>query len=206
MTDNTNITTSRVDDEEELRRIYRCQAPEAAPSHLDQVVLQKASAELRSTKALYGLPAWFRPAAFAATVLLSFSILLQLNDSGYLDLNVFPEPAVDVASDDGDKSSTTLQKLTNEAEQSSSRIREIGQTASHRSLGEDENPGDSRALAERNVSDDDLANCPGAWKDSLESWLACIDKLRTDGRLEAADDNLQQLLVIYPDYVAEPAP
>ena len=209
MTDIDQSASESQDDSERLLGAYRSTAEEVTPPHLDNVVLKKAAAEVKKDKTVEWFLPWRRPAAFVAAVGLSLAILIEIQESELIDQNLPTQiidsgqatgdepgsaaqlPRSDLTSPTGLANSITVQKFSSEATESSTRMREMGQTAEHRSLGNDPNYGPYANQARNNCSDEAMAN-PG-------SWLECVEELRTNGLLQEADTELEQLLLAYPE-------
>jgi hypothetical protein len=80
-------------DDPRVSKTYRETATERAPEHLDAAVLRTAAKAARPRYSL--LRTWTRPVAWAAVVMLSFALLLELTqtpvtDSGYQELSDAP--------------------------------------------------------------------------------------------------------------------
>ncbi len=77
MTEERKTPDPGVPDDSRVTDIYRDVARERAPEHLDQVVLREAARAVRPR--YQRLRLWTRPAAWAAIVLLSATLLLQIS-------------------------------------------------------------------------------------------------------------------------------
>lgn len=78
MTEERNTTEPGAEADALLRQTYRELARERVPDHLDRAVLKTAAKAARPRYAR--LRSWTRPMAWAATVMLSVALLLQMNE------------------------------------------------------------------------------------------------------------------------------
>jgi hypothetical protein len=93
------MTTEADNNDPRVTDAYREIANEQTPAELDRKVLAKAAAEVRRPR---GLPrTWFRPLAWAATVALSFALVLEISqvDDVRLDNVATPRTDTDLAAD-----------------------------------------------------------------------------------------------------------
>ena len=121
MTDNDDFTSST--DNEELHATYRSGPQERVPPHLDEAVMRTASIEAQKDTAFRWFIPWRRPVAFIATAGLSLAIVIEMSE-----LSVFEQSPL--------SASDTQQEFSKEVAESSARMRQIGETATHRALGE----------------------------------------------------------------------
>jgi len=102
MTDERNITDKPVEIDETVSRAYRELAEENVPERLNRTILGRARKAVRPRYA--SSRAWTRPLAWAATVVLSVAVVLQMThvptpDGSTYDLRV-PEPGQDAGATD----------------------------------------------------------------------------------------------------------
>jgi hypothetical protein len=79
MTEERKPATAGQETDERVTQAYRELATERAPDHLDQAVLAKARAAARPQYSR--LRSWTRPLAWAATVMLSVAVVLQIDQT-----------------------------------------------------------------------------------------------------------------------------
>ncbi len=178
---NENNESISAADNEELRAIYGSGAQEQVPAHLDAAVMRTASIEAQKDTAFRWFIPWRRPVTFVVTAGLSLAVVIEMSE-----LSVF-EPSSLSASD-------IQQEFAKKVAESSAQMREIGETATHRALGE--TPGVSQlsiAAKGGTLCSDDQIKSP-------ESWFACILQLRTDGFQEDAHAEMGRLLLAYADF------
>ncbi len=191
VTDRVEAASDPQTDCEDLLETYRSTARDTAPPHLDAIVLKSAAVEAEKVKSFEWFLPWRRPAAFVMAVGLCLAILIEFDEVGFIDHN----PALQFI----DKTQITtdpvepgiLQKFSSAATDSSMRMREIGQTANHQSLGSDPNFADS--------ADQESHSCSDEKTQTPESWLECIEELRANGSQDMADTELERLLLAYPE-------
>jgi hypothetical protein len=217
VTDIDQSASEPQDDNEQLLGAYRSAATEEAPPHLDDSVLKKAAVEVRKDRSVEWFLPWRRPAAFVAAVGLSLAILIEIDESELFNQNLpvpiidtgqstsdlgfspIPDepgsaaqlPRSDVAPPSGLASSNTLQEFSTEATRSSTRMREIGQTAEHRSLGSD--------ASYSQYADQEGHNCSDEVMATPDSWLQCIEELTSKGFVQEANSELARLLLAFPE-------
>ena len=165
--------------DDKLRDIYRSGSQQSVPQRLDAIIIRDAKRELQGNNRNSWVLPWRRRIAFAAMVSLSLAIVLEMNEVSLFEADPFAVP-------------NAKRDFATEAEGGSVRMREIGKTAEHLSLGEDSA---SRALA----AEDDVA-CDSEQVLTPETWLACITQLQEDGFAAAADTELDRLRLAYPDF------
>lgn len=175
-------TTSTAENEA-LRATYQYGVQEPVPPHLDDAVLRNARADVRKDRGFSWFSAWRRPAAFIATVGLSLAIVIELGDLAIFEQDPLsrPDPQQDFAT---------------EAAESPARIRQIGEIANQRALGENI---DIKQLIIPTGGD---AVCNDAQIRTPDSWLACVVQLRADGFSEEARTEMGKLLLAYPGFTA----
>lgn len=172
--------------------LYRSVGAENAPPHLDEEILRLAAREASTDSWFTWFIPWIRPAAFIATVGLSFALLLEFNNSS-TPANTVPAEinAISEAAD-------VLDDFSAAAADSSSRIRNIGETAAERSP-----PGDPTVTIHTDTGDPDQQEfCDDKQTATPESWWRCIEALRADGRTVDADTEFLRLQSVHPDFPA----
>lgn len=180
---NENNESISAADNGELRAIYGAGTQEQVPAHLDAAVMRNADFELQKDTTFRWFIPWMRPVAFIAMAGLSLAIVIEMSE-----LSVFEPSPLSV--------SDTQQKFAKEVAASSARMRQIGETATHRALGETPDVSQLSIAAKGGTlcSDDQIK--------SPESWFACVDQLRADGFQEEARAEMGRLLLAYPDFTS----
>ena len=186
----TNDMTDSVLDDTGASESYRSVSAERVPPHLDKRVLKLAADEARKDARFRWIIPWLRPAAFAATFGLSLAVLLEINNE--------PEVTNGITADDTGvaPSARVLDDFASAAADSSSRIRQIGETAAEREL---DGESDTSAYA-RPESQDGRPFCDDEQSATPEAWQRCIERLRTEGRTREADSELARFREAYPDF------
>jgi len=193
-------TTNEVD--HEVASAYRGLAIESAPDNLDRSVLRSARKEVQSEDGRYWRAAWYRPAAFVATVGLSLALLLQLGDVALFG------PPVDGA-DPALKGVTPVSEnaFHEAAEVSAGQLRQIEAeaNASMSSSAPDMSDPIPAVAADRNDAGTLLQAdeyCSDQQKTSSSGWWRCIQELEKGGQSQAAERELQELLRAFPRFIA----
>lgn len=184
----THIDSESVSTDENTRALYRAVSVESAPPHLNNAVLELATREARRHPWFAYFVPWLRPAALAATVGLSLAVLLEVDEVSNVPSSV---PKDDTGST---TPSAVLDDFASAAADSSSRIREIGETAVERNL-----PGEPSADADTGSEADARRFCDPEQSSAAESWQRCIELLLADGRTSEADAELARFREAYPD-------
>lgn len=220
MTSKANDSDPRVSD------AYRELATEKSPPELDATVLKMAASDVRTR---YGLArGWLRPVAWAATIGLSLAFVLEI--SQYTDVPATPELAAErleaAKSKDEDLASQELQKRSDvpapakalapriegaspAAMENAALIQDF-ETDSASVLQEAEeqmrmHTGEARSAASFAEKKEWTGHCDADARASAESWYECIERLRDERLIDAARQELDALLVEFPDF-REPAP
>jgi hypothetical protein len=217
MTDTDGKTNEPQIENSELNRIYRSTAGDETPPHLDEIVLNMAAAEVRRDRSYQWFLPWRRPAAFVAAVGLSLAILIEFDESDFLfqdaevqyidgsrlssdrSVTTLPDapdspanlPEISTEQPSNARDAVALDRFSSEATMSSERMREIGQTAEHQSLGNDPN-----IDPDSNQGD---YPCSTQKTENPSSWLECIDDLRANGFGSEADNELERLILVFPE-------
>jgi hypothetical protein len=193
-------TTNEVN--HEVSSAYQGLAIECAPDNLDRSVLRSARKEVQSENGRYWRAAWYRPAAFVATVSLSLALLLQLGD-----VALFSPPV-----DDGDPALNGVTPVSENAFQEAAEVsaRQLRQieaeaNASMSSSAPDMSDPTPAVAGARNDAGTLLqANeyCSDRQKTSSSSWWRCIQELEKSGQSQAAERELQALFRAFPRFIA----
>jgi hypothetical protein len=201
---------SREQDMNRVKDAYREIAKETSPSNLDEAVLSMARREARTR---YGLArAWVRPVAWAATIALSFTFVLEMTyfseDPSGTDApkherieSETMQDAVPAARDAPFKRSPAAvapasERKTRNSPSTAELERRADETAASFA-----NP----ALMELSLSASPEAFCDAEARQSADAWYSCVLALRVQGLDDAARAELDALLETFPDF-REPVP
>jgi hypothetical protein len=178
------MTTDR--DQERVSSAYRDLAQESSPAELDRRILDAAGRQGRSR---YGIArAWMRPVAWAATIGLSFAILLEV--TVFTDAQLSSEPQAMPATPSAERARQTNDLMR--AKEADAIRQSAPQRAPAAALAEE------LEIASPPPCDDEARRAP-------ESWYACIEALRDQARQEEADAELAALREAFPDFETSPA-
>jgi hypothetical protein len=173
-------------DQERVSAAYRELAKESPPPALDRRILDAARRESRSR---YGMVrGWMRPVAWAATIGLSLAILLEF--TLFTDTPPAPEPQ-----------SASGAPPVERARRDADVMRAKEEDAIRQSIPQ-------RAPAAARMQSREIGappSCDDEARMAAESWFACIEALRGQGRDEAADAELAALREAFPDFEIAPA-
>lgn len=191
---------NRQADNPDLSTAYRAVANERTPPTLDRAVLTLARQETRVSAGSDWLNRWYRPAAFAATVALSFALILELGE-----MSKPGPPGSDVDSSINGIAPMSESPFQDAADATARQVRRLeidansSMTESPPSMNESGMPANSSGSdtgsllpATDSCSDEQRAN--------TASWWACIEELEKQGLTQAAERELQTLLRIFPGF------
>ena len=221
MTTEANISDPRVSD------AYRGIDPETTPPELDETILKMAAGNVPTR---YGLSRrWLRPVAWAATIGLSLAFILEISQYTDVPVtrqpaaNIVEERVMsdDVAAklQDEDIASRKLNKRTDApakalvpntggatpAAMESATLEHEVEADSMGLLQEAEEQMRMRAseaqpAALRAEKKERAQHCDTTARATAESWHACIEDLRDAGLADAARQELDALLIEFPDF------
>jgi len=224
MTNERNIPVDGADDDARLRQAYADLAAERSPDHLDRAVLRAAE---RAARPRYSrLRLWTRPFAWAAMVVLSAAILLQISQQlgppdASLDRTEFklerdaparqrpePEAAAELREElakDADMLQQAddlarMQQGPNDLPTAAAAPAAAPAEAMQASAVALQN--NSAARSSARFDDEVTGNCGAAARQTPDAWLACIRALEEDGLTEAAELERQLLAEAFPDFEA----
>jgi len=166
---------------EALRATYRYGARQQVPAHLDDAVMRDACADVQQDSGWRWFTAWRRPVAFIATAGLSLAIVLEMSELAVFERGPLAGPDI-------------RQDFATEAAESPARIRQIGETARQRALGE------SSDIRQLTIAPGDDPLCTDDQVKMPDSWFACIARLRANGFHREAQAELDRLLLAYPGF------
>lgn len=177
-----------------VSELYAQAGQERAGDQLDRQVLKLAARNAAASGAGGRLPAWLRPTAAVLTVALSLGLLLQVDWS--------PDgSALPVADDDG-VGANVVTEFQEAAEGSSERIRSIGNSASSVQPQGDPTAAALPAASEQPAAD--RGSCNAEQTRSPERWQSCIERLRREGRTDAANRELARFERRFPELADTP--
>jgi hypothetical protein len=177
---------------------YRTIANESAPARLDDVVMRQAAKEARP---MGNLANYFfsirRPLAFAATLVLALSIVLQfdevLTDRSREAINGMTEPA---------EWNTGASKISVGIDASVVQIQEqVRQGESAVSQGSLNKPMPNAVGGAEAMHSEIVRFCDGAQTASAELWWECIVELDGNGRIAESASEHQLLINTYPGFL-----
>ncbi len=209
-------------DDPRVSDLYRDIASERAPEHLDRAILREAA---RAARPRYSrLRLWTRPAAWAAVVLLSATLLLQVSQEQVpQELSAPPvleledravlreaaEPAADAARQRVDQpddlnsaakaTGTTVPRQEETVAEDMARIeRGLADAPAAPAAASME----VNAFSSSPSADMALPACDTQERSAPESWLACIAALEEAGLEDAAEEERRLLAETFPDFEA----
>ena len=213
MTEERNPSDARAD--ALVSQAYRDLADERTPEHFDRIVLRAAAKEARPRYSRF--IAWTRPMAWAATVMLSVALVLEVTNTPLPGVVSFDEtistfevasPEAD-AKDDGpvdlpEESVTPASELTkkqrNDMRQKAAEFKIKNEDMMRQAeelarvqVGENDQPSAAAFSAPVTDCDEDAVATP-------QTWLECIVALEDAGRDDAARDQRAMLAEAFPDF------
>lgn len=182
---------------------YRAIADETTPQRLDRAVLKEARKASARSVSLFGPAGWYRPAAFAATLVLGIFILLQLAEFGILQpiTTNAPDVSVDIPA--------PVRSFPDAAEREAERIRSLSESSNSSDSTRTVSPGPTTMVPteRRSAPDHDPRNsCSEAEKSEASSWYRCIQALEDAGFSQAAEREMTELLKAYPRFALPELP
>lgn len=182
--------------ENDLPRIYRESSREEPSSEIDAAIVAAAHREVKAKPRRFALRSWGIPLSAAAVLLVSATLALLVLDDP--EGPVAPPPASE------DKA------LAKQERQSLERLGDLKKDAT--APAEEGPQQESSSRFETRAKNAPAAQAPpsapmetdaiaGIEEDSPEKWLARIEKLREEGKIEDARKNLARFKKRYPDYL-----
>ena len=194
---------------------YRDAARESAPAHLDKKVLDAAARAARPRYSLFR--AWTRPAAWAATIMLSAALILELTQP------TVQQPATMDAIAPGGAAEPDLAKRERMVREPKVKDDDMLQRAEEMARFEDslnQQPDQAAPESEERVAApaaafavsskaaldssnglaNDLSPCDAEATAEPESWLVCIIELEAAGLTDIADEQRALLAEAFPDF------
>lgn len=194
----SNRTNNALPDPQ-VTQAYREQATECAPDHLNKRILRLAAAETQGTRGFLSLmDAWVRPLTVAATVVLCFTLVLEMTRESSIPVPALGEPESlqeqfqpkDTQTIDDARNQARLRAGSNQTgdvplKRDSAATPVVGPTA----------PPDAAA----NPGIGSRRGCDDAARQTAAGWLACIEALRESGKEQLADWESEQFSLQFPD-------
>jgi len=196
---------------------YRESAAERAPDALNRSVMQQAREQVRTR--FFRPVAWLRPMAWAATIGLSLAIVIELS--------TVPQTAFDVPVIEIPASGTQVLREIEVPRRPEANSLDANSPLAN--SPETDSPADLELTpfgprARKTIADDGrvtlqdagslhkaetavpatssviLMPCAGDIRNLPESWLECIKRLESDGLVDLADSEREQLQQAFPDF------
>lgn len=204
--------------DQEVSKNYREHATERAPEHLNAKILKMAADEVRESRRFSSLfDSWTRPLALAATVVLSFAIVLEVTRDPGIVVPVATVPE-SLQNEFEPKDTSALDDARNQA-----RLRAGSNQTGDLELKRDRD--DSPALNPQSQPEPAAASrqaaaqsgfsplspsaeksepaveqgCDDRLRETAERWLLCIKALRDAGAEELAEREYEQFVLQFPD-------
>jgi len=180
----------------DLSKIYDELAREDVPPELDRKILTMADSGQRPA-----VIRWGRPIAIAATVVICFSLLLNLAQGP--DDSQFREPTSRGVADDGSRS-TPARMLPASEERPGNAMRAAQDTAEQASPAAASAALAAESLAAGPVTDlepvQEASSCETAAQAQPELWWQCIAALRAQGLEQEAEAEILLLRQVFPEF------
>jgi len=188
MTEERNPSDARAD--AHVSPAYRDLADERAPEHLDRTILNAAAKEARPRYSRF--IAWTRPMAWAATIMLSVALVLEVTNP--------PSPAVVSLEEPVVPTSTLTKKQSND-------MRHKAAAATEFKVENEDMLQQAEELARMQIGDNDrpspavsAADCDEEAIATPQTWFECIVALEAAGRDDAASEQRALLAAAFPDF------
>jgi len=198
-----------------VSQAYRDLANERTPEHLDRTVLRAAAKEARPRYSKF--IAWTRPTAWAATVMLSVALVLEVTNAPSPGVASFDETisASEVRSPEADaKDDRPVDSIEESVVPASERVKkqrnDMRQKATAEPETEPQQPAGpavmeqelaaGRSLAAADAFSAPVADCDEDAVATPQTWFECIVALENAGRDEAAREQRALLAEAFPDF------
>lgn len=203
MTEERKTTDAGAADDSRVSEVYRDIARERAPEHLDKAVLREAA---RAAQPRYSrLRLWTRPAAWAAVVLISATLLLQVSQLQPPPDSTPPQvPDFDEQAARHERQAPAVEEAVIQSLESASRDDGLFRQAEdmariQQGPNESQQPAALRAGAAP-ASGTSAPACNDDERAAPETWLACILALEEAGMDEAARRERALLEETFPGF------
>jgi hypothetical protein len=209
MTEERNQTDARAD--ALVSQAYRDLADERTPEHLDRTILRAAAKAARPRYSRF--IAWTRPLAWAATVMLSVALVLEVTNSPSPGVVSFDEtigtfevqsPEPD-AKDDGpvDSPEESVVPVSELTKKQSSDMRQKPAAIAEQEIAPQQPEARERAeLLSDAAFSAPVTDCSQDAVATPQAWLACIVALEDADRDDAAREQRALLAEAFPDFDA----
>jgi hypothetical protein len=180
----------------EVSTQYRALAKETTPGRLDKIVLRAAGKAVRRDKPTGWGATWYRPVTFAATLGLSFALLLEISEFQFFDsppdltIQADAHPDGNAFRDAADSAAIILREVDATADES---LQLSSPEASSTDAVSNPVLPASAAAALHHCSDEQMA--------LPEMWWQCIQELREAGHGAAAKSELDNLQESFPQFM-----
>lgn len=182
------------DQDPRVSRAYRAWSGERTPPELDRAILRHAADEAAAPRA--SRTAWFRPLAFAATLVLGVALIYDMQSQTDPPLQL-PETSTDrpAAGDAGD----AQEAAATAAGANDARLQDAPAAPPTRYKPSGPRATKERVLTEEREAVPPSAHCTGEQTADAESWRRCIEALRDAGNTEAAAEESIRFEARFPD-------
>lgn len=201
MSDEREQARIETEQHRQVSSLYRELAQEQTPDHLDTQVLKDAKKAARSGYARSRR--WTRPLAWAAMIMLCLAITLQVTRlPGPETLPPgLPLGTADAPSSDSEISTDTDTTDTLPAALAPKRSAPSALRMPESSRSEKTGTGTARDAGD--VGRTAAQNCDEETRKSVETWLACIERLEKNGFLAEAQEQRELLAESFPGVVTQ---
>lgn len=182
-----------------VSEVYRGHATECAPDRLNKSILTLAAREAHGKRGFASLlDSWTRPLTVAATVVLSFTLVLELTREPPIPVPALTAPESlqeqfqpkDTHTIDNARNQARLRAGSNQTGDVQLKKNPVPATGSGLTLPPDS--ASSKDFGERRGCDDSV-------RETAAGWLACIEALRESGEEQLADWESEQFMLQFPD-------
>ena len=183
MTEERNTPESTRDQDALVTETYRDMADERTPAHLDQVVLRRAGRAVRPNYSR--LTTWTRPMAWAATVMLTVTLVLQITE--------VPAPQAPVF----EARPTKNERNADEFKLKDMELLRQAEDMARVQLGESNRPEPSQVASGLSKA---IPDCDATAIATPDTWLECIVEFEQAGLTDVAREQRQLLGEAFPDF------
>jgi len=216
MTDARDKTAAGGDKDQLVSETYREIAQEKTPEHLDRSILDTAAKSARPRYSL--LIGWTRPAAWAATIMLSVALVYEFSQTPEL-LQPKMDASAPIADPEESAERDKRGRVIKNAEDLQVQDMDLLQRADEMARiqqGQDDQPAQlpprqkehapaaamsaKSALQSNDMLEDGTNPCGATATAEPESWLACIMELEAAGLTDIAREQRALLAETFPDF------
>jgi len=175
-----------------VSQAYRDLADERTPERLDRTILRAAAKEARPRYSRF--IAWTRPMAWAATVMLSVALVLEVTDTPSPEADAMDDSPVDSLGESVVPASEIPKKQSNDMRQKAAAVAE-------QEIAPQQPAARERAeLLSAAAFSAPVADCDEDAVATPQTWLECIVALEDAGRDDAAREQRAMLAEAFPDF------